>query len=290
MATAKQKALMGNILSQANKINAEHDVYVAQFVTRANEELYALLANMMRVCEEIWVSDCEEYLHKQIRKEMKDKWGIKTQKNTSTTSLVIRYVTRGNRQLVHNYAKVINAAREDGVNSDNLVQYIKLKGSIDAVRKKVVDIEQKKLEENKTNAQNGRVAALLSRSKNIGKIELNNGQKAYKAGCSDIEFSVTLSTWVDGEERAVASIYPSYAIIKFCLELYRLTCEIAALDDGTNKFYAACKEHGLNMDIIHRWMKDNCIEGQADALEMARYFNNDDYEYNTNTGLVKIAA
>lgn len=290
MATKNQKELLENIFAQADKLNAEHDTYVAQFVTRANDELYELLAEMMGLCEEIWSSNCEDYLHKYMRKELKEKWGIKTQKNTSTTSVVVRYVTRGNRQLVYNYAKVIDTARAAGISSAGLTQYIKEKGSIDAVRKKVFDAEQRKQLENEIKMQNERVAALLTSSKNIGKIDLNNGDKTYRAGCKDIEFTMTLSTWVDGEERAVASIYPSYAIIKLSLELYKLTCEVAALDDGSGKFYAACKANGLNMDVVHRWMKDNGIDGPADALEMARTFNNEGYEYTPASGKIKLAA
>lgn len=195
MATAKQKALLEDIFAQANKLNAEHETYVAQFVTRANDELYKLLADMMQVCEHIWDSNCEDYLHKCMRKELKEKWNIKTQKNTSTTALVVRYITRGNRQIVYNYAKVIDTAKAAGETSASLEQYIKNKGSIDAVRKKVVDVEHKKQIEEKAKAIEGRIIDFLRTKKNIGSIHLNNGEKSYRAGCCDVEFSVTLSMY-----------------------------------------------------------------------------------------------
>ncbi len=290
MTNAKQKALISDILSQANKINEEHEAFVTQFVTRANEELYVLLANMMRVCEDIWQSDCEDYLHKQMRKELQQKWGIKTQRNTKTTSLVVRYIIRGNRQLVHNYAKVIEIAKTEGIKSDGLAQYIKDKGSIDAVRKKVVDVEDKKQQLKNINDANKRLVELLRSSKNIGTILLNNSENRYQAKCSDVKFSLTLSVSAGNEERAVATIYPSSTILEQCLSLYQLTCKIAALDSGKGDFYAACKEHGMNVDVVHRWMKDNCIASAEDAVEMARAIEIDGYEYKRSVGKIKIAA
>jgi hypothetical protein len=62
MPTVKQKIILEDILAHASLLNTQHDEYVAQFVTRANEELYALLAEMMAVCEEIWNSGCEDYI------------------------------------------------------------------------------------------------------------------------------------------------------------------------------------------------------------------------------------
>jgi hypothetical protein len=145
MATVKQKALLSAVVSQATLVSERHDVYVEQFVTRANEELYVMLADMMRVCEDIWASNYEEYIVKNLRKILRDKWNIKTQKNTSTTALAVRYITRGTRQLVHNYAKVIDNAKEAGVSAAQLAEYIKSKGGIDEVRKKTLSAETRHL-------------------------------------------------------------------------------------------------------------------------------------------------
>jgi hypothetical protein len=265
MATAKQKAVLSAVVSQATLVSQRHDVYVEQFVTRANEELYVMLADMMQVCEDIWASNCEEYLVKNIRKELRDKWDIKTQKNTSTTALVVRYITRGTRQLVHNYAKVIDNAKEAGVNATQLAEYIKSRGGIDEARKKMVSAETKRELSLRAKTIQANTTKHLTNNKRIGSLNLSNKSNGITAGCYDVRFTVSLSTYVDGEERVVATIYPSSTIVEDCLSLYKLSCEAAAMDDGTGKFANFCKEYGLNMDVIHRWMRDNNMEKRIDA-------------------------
>ena len=271
MATVKQKAVLSAVVSQATLVSERHDVYVEQFVTRANEELYEMLADMMHVCEDIWASNCEEYIVKNLRRNLRDKWDIKTQKNTSTTALVVRYITRGTRQLVHNYAKVIDNAKEAGITSTELAEHIKSKGGIDAVRKKAVDAETKRELSQRAKTMQANTTKHLTYNKRIGSLNLSNKSDGVTAGCYDVRFNVCLTTYVDGEERVVATIYPSSTIVEDCLTLYKLSCEAAAMDDGTGKFANFCKEYGLNMDVIHRWMRDNNMEKRIDAENELRH-------------------
>ena len=68
MASTKQKALLADVIKQADALCTRHDLYVEQFVTRANDELYAMLSDMMSVREDIVASGCEEFLVKSLRK------------------------------------------------------------------------------------------------------------------------------------------------------------------------------------------------------------------------------
>ena len=270
MATTKQKAVLADVLSQVDTLSTRHDLYVEQFVTRANDELYAMLSDMMRVREDISSSGCEEYLVKSLRRTLRERWDIKTQKNTSTTALVVRYITRGNRQLTHNYARTIDAAIAAGITSATLVDYIKQQGSIDAMRKKTVDKarHQQQTQQARTMQQN--LAKYLTNNKRVGAVEFDNASGGIFAGAVDCKFSVNLSTFIDGEERVVASIYPCSFIVDYCLNLYKLACEAAALDDGSGEFYQFCKANSLNMDVVHRWMRDNNIASRADAENLVR--------------------
>lgn len=270
MALTKQKVILADVMSQADTLCIRHDLYVAQYVTRANDELYAMLSDMMRVREDIASSGCEEYIVKNLRKMLRERWNIKTQTNTSVTALVVRYITRGNRQLAHNYARTIDTAIAAGVTSATLVDHIKQQGSIDAMRKKTVDAakQQQQTQQARTMQQN--LARYLTDNKRVGKIEFANGASKLAAGASDCKYSVSLSTFVDGEERVVASIYPSSFVVDYCLGLYKLACEAAAMDDGSGDFYSFCKANSLNMDIVHRWMRDNNIASAADAQNLAR--------------------
>ena len=265
MASTKQKAILADVLAQVDTLSTRHDVYVEQFVTRANDELYAMLADMMRVREDIAASGCEEYLVKSLRKSLRERWDIKTQKNTSVTALVVRFITRGKRQLVHNYAGVIDRAAAAGITSDKLVDYIRQQGSIDAIRKKTANTEQQKQQTEQVKLMQGNLARYLVANKRIGTIAFANGADKISAGAADCEFNVSLSTCIDGKEQVVATIYPSAFIVDYSLNLHLLACQAAAMDAGTGDFRAFCDKHGLNMDIVHRWMRDNGIASAADA-------------------------
>lgn len=265
MASTKQKAVLADVIAQADVLSTRHDLYVEKFVSRANDELYSMLSDMMRVREHIVASDCEEYLVKSLRRTLRERWNIKTQKNTSITALVVRFITRGNRQLAHNYARTIDTAIAAGVTSAKLVDYIKQQGSIDALRKKTVDKEQQRQQTKKDQADRNSLARHLVLHKRVGKITFANGASKLAAGAADCKFSVNLSSFIDGEERVVASIYPCSFVVDYCLDLYKLACEAAAMDDDSGRFDEFCKKHTLNMDIVHRWMRDNNIASPADA-------------------------
>ena len=267
MTTVKQRNYLNNVLMQANQLCDKHDTYVTQFVTRANEELYILLAGIMLVCEEIWSSDCEDYIVKNLRKEMRDKWQIKTQKNSTVTALVVRYITRGTRQLIYNYAKVIDNAKEAGISAQELTGYIKSKGGIDAVRKKAVDAETKRELAQQTKQMQANLTKHLTSNKNIGTVNLtNNNRKTIEAGCYDVKFNVLLTVEADGEERVVTSMYPSRFIVDYCLALHKICCEAAYANKSNKGFSQFCKENELNMDVILRWMRDNDIRTKEDAV------------------------
>jgi hypothetical protein len=270
MASVNNKAVLADVIAQADMLSTRHDLYVEQFVTRANDELYTMLSEMMRVREDIVASGCEEYLVKNLRRTLRERWNIKTQKNTSTTALVVRYITRGNRQLAHNYARTIDTAIAAGVTSAKLVDYIKQQGSIDALRKKTVDKARRQQQTQQARTMQQNLTRYLTDNKRLGTVEFDNASGGIFAGAVDCKFSVNLSTFIDGEERVVASIYPCSFIVDYCLGLYKLACEAAAMDDGSGKFYEFCKANSLNMDVVHRWMRDNNIASRGDAENLVR--------------------
>ena len=129
------------IITHAVLLAQRHASYVSEFVTRANAELYVILAEVLKLHEMITTSVKQQRLVKQMRRLLKDKYHIKTQTNTTTTALVVKYVTRASRKTAHVYGKVLDIAIADGITSDGLVDYIKSKGGIDKVRKAVVSAE-----------------------------------------------------------------------------------------------------------------------------------------------------
>ncbi len=269
MATAKQKAFISDVIEQTNLLNIRHNDYVTQFVSRANEELYSLLADMMEVCEAVWESDEIDLVKEGLRKSLRIDFGIKTQKNSTLTALIIKRITLGNRQIVHNYAKVIEAAASAGVRSTGLVDYIKEKGSIDAIRKNITKAEEIKKAAFEQKRRVESMQRALIGKEGLGYLEFSNGRKKVEAIASDVEFTITLSHNRNGREKILATLYPSSNLQRACLEEYLLACSVAAFFDSDH-FYDICKDQGFNVDIMHRWMRDNNLHTDSEVSELLK--------------------
>ena len=86
------------IITHADLLAERHASYVSEFVTRANSELYAILAEILTLHEQVEASKQRDKLIKKMRTRLKDQHKIKTQANTTTTALVTKYVTRASRK------------------------------------------------------------------------------------------------------------------------------------------------------------------------------------------------
>ena len=64
-------------------------------------------------------------------------------------------------------------------------------------------------------------------------------------------------------------MYPSSAFESQVMDNYLFMLGVAASSD-TNEFYELCKQNGLNMDIILRWMRANNIADAESAQALAK--------------------
>jgi len=104
-AVQKKIDINQTIITHADLLAQRHQDYVSEFVTRANVELYGILAEMHKLHEMILASPKMDRLIKQMRKLLKENYNLKTQSNTKTTALVVKYITRASRKTTHVYSK-----------------------------------------------------------------------------------------------------------------------------------------------------------------------------------------
>ena len=256
------------IITHADLLAQRHQDYVSEFVTRANAELYVILAEVLKLHEMLTASTKQERLVKQMRILLKDNYNIKIQTNTKTTTLVVKYVTRASRKTAHVYGKVLDIAIADGITSDGLVEYIKSKGGIDKVRKAVVSAETAREQAQGQKALETALKKHLANSaQSIATVVSPNQPFARFPCASDVAFYHLLCNFnlKTKQYEIVAAMYPSSAFESQAMDNYLFMLGVAASSD-TNEFYELCKQNGLNMDIILRWMRANNI---ADA-ESAR--------------------
>jgi hypothetical protein len=279
------------IITHADLLAQRHASYVSEFVTRANSELYVILAEVLKLHEMLTASAKQEQLVKQIRRKLKDSFNIKTQAKTKTTALVVKYVTRASRKTTHVYGKVLDIAIADGITSDGLVDYIKGKGGIDKVRQAVVSAETAREHAQQQKALETALKKHLAMSTQpIATVVSVNQPFASFPCASDVAFYHLLCNFnlKTKQHEIVAAMYPSSTFESQAMDNYLFMLGVAASSD-TNEFYHVCKQHGLNMDIILNWMRANNISDAETARVLSKSLAKGAADLQTTTKL-KLAA
>lgn len=257
------------IITHADLLAERHASYVSEFVTRANDELYAILADIFQLYEQVESSKQRQALIKAMREHLRENYGIKTQANTKLTALVTKYVTRASRKTAHVYSRVLEVAIANGTTSAGLVAFIKLKGGIDKLRMSVVSAETRKQELAQNKHWQQSMRSQLSCKQSVGTVTFAQGaQLPHAKDVSFIHLLCQLNTATNQHE-VVGVMYPSSNLEAQAMEEYMIMLSVAAVSDDHTKFYQQCKELGLNMDLIQRWMTSNGIADAATAKALA---------------------
>ena len=96
------------LLAQAMDLAEAHNEFHTQYVIGGRKALYEMLANIMRFTLEVNTSTEKDALLKSIRHELQNQYNIKTQANSSTTAILVKYITRADRKTTHVYWGAIN--------------------------------------------------------------------------------------------------------------------------------------------------------------------------------------
>lgn len=258
------------IFTHADLVAERHANYVNQFVTRANDELYAILAEILKLYEQIEASKQRDQLIKAMRKHLREVYSIKTQANTKTTALVTKYVTRASRKTAHVYSRVLDQAISQGVGSSNLVAFIKQRGGIDKLRQRVVSAEVAKQHRDQQQSLLKAMRKSLTQQHGVATVNFGPATPALPAA-SDVTFDHLLCQFNPATQQyeVVAVLYPSSTLEDMAMNHYATMLAVAARSDDSVPFYAECKQLGLNMDIMLRWMAANGIPDAAAAKALA---------------------
>lgn len=136
------------IVNAAKLLENEHSSYVEQFVTRGNQTLYAVLAKIYALAVQINHSDNKVSIIKSLRNVMSLQKKIKTQKNSTALTLLVRWVVGGSRQLAHTYSKALDAAYKNNIAADEIAAFFTKHGGLNNVCKLDNKNESVKSDEN----------------------------------------------------------------------------------------------------------------------------------------------
>lgn len=232
IAAAARKAM-----EEGDEIALKEAAYHERYVKSANSDLYLLLQVIMAFVERIIASKHEESIKNSMRHKLKHTYHIGTQKNTSTASVVVRYVTRTSRKNACVYARVINKALEDGVKSKDLIKYIEKHQGIDNIRKQVTPkkndsstVGEKELEDKKFVVDFGEhyLANRASSGKYMGKFKLEEKFRNTMIDATRFSnFKYFACDYVDGEYVIVdvVPVDPDFEpVLIERISSYRLQC------------------------------------------------------------------
>ena len=132
-----------SLMSQAIELAKAHDEFHTQHVIGGRKALYEMLGNIMRLTIEVNASLEKDALISSIRRELQNHHNIRTQANSSTTAILVKYITRADRKTTHVYARAIDTAIASNAKADEFVEFAETEGGIENIRAIGVDAELK---------------------------------------------------------------------------------------------------------------------------------------------------
>jgi hypothetical protein len=128
-----------SLIGQAQDLAIEHETFQANYIITGRKVLYGLLAKILDLVEQFDAAIDKEDLLEMVRTKLHEQYGIRTQQNTSNTTLLVRFITRADRKTAHVYTRAIEAARANQISPAHFPQYIEQAGGVERIRIKSVD-------------------------------------------------------------------------------------------------------------------------------------------------------
>ena len=118
-----------SVIQFSDALAEKNKKYHEDYVVRGNHALYVVLAEIYALALKIESSTARDHILKEMRSKLKDRQ-IKTQFNTPTMTVLIKYVVGSDRQTAANYSRVLNIAMSENLTPKELPDYISRRGGI----------------------------------------------------------------------------------------------------------------------------------------------------------------
>jgi hypothetical protein len=121
-------------------VSKRREVWESTDFKKASDGLYELLADCYSIYEEKFIN-ADEAGQKMVRLELKARLqaaGVKVQLNTTTLTMIVRFVFGSDRKRAHGYTYVLKAAHSHEVLAADLATWIKSNGGIEEIKRKNV--------------------------------------------------------------------------------------------------------------------------------------------------------
>ena len=122
------------LIRQANDLAREHEEFNDRYIISGRKALYELLGKIYALAEQLDGCIDREDQVTILRKVLSEKYGIRTQENTSDTTVLVRYITQADRKTAHVYSRAIETARLNKVDSSKFAGYVEQAGGVERIR------------------------------------------------------------------------------------------------------------------------------------------------------------
>lgn len=122
------------LLAQADDLAQEHENFHEHYIVGGRARLYGLLGKIYGLAEQLDASFDRNDQLELMKTVLAQKYGIRTQENTSDLTVLVRYITKADRKTAHVYSRAIESARQQGIASGNFVSYIEQAGGVERIR------------------------------------------------------------------------------------------------------------------------------------------------------------
>jgi hypothetical protein len=144
--SAMNIAVAESIVQSLDALSLARDNWEQTTFKKANEGLYDLLSQCLAVFETKFIKgtkDDQKTLRSELIARLSEK-KIKTQKNSPTLTLFVRFVFSSDRKRAHGYSYVLNAAISHEINAAQLPEWIVSEGGIEEIKRKMVQSDESK--------------------------------------------------------------------------------------------------------------------------------------------------
>jgi hypothetical protein len=144
--SAMNIAVAESIVQSLDALSLARENWEETTFKKANEGLYDLLAQCLEVFEKKFITgskDDQKTLRSELISRLKE-MNVKTQKNSPTLNLFVRFVFCSDRKRAHGYSYVLNAAISHEVKAAQLPEWIISEGGIEEIKRKMVQSEESK--------------------------------------------------------------------------------------------------------------------------------------------------
>ena len=122
------------IIGQANDLAIEHEHFNDHYIVAGRKALYELLGKMYALSEQLNKTVDRDEQVDLMRSALASQYSIRTQENTSDTTVLVRFITRADRKTAHVYSRAIETARANAIPIADFAEYVEQAGGIERIR------------------------------------------------------------------------------------------------------------------------------------------------------------